>query len=331
MLSEDPFREVGTMRRPAQAVIVHGVTGGLLAGFVVALWFLVADTVAGHPFRTPTLLAGILLNHEFSTVTFRLVAVYTVLHFAVFAILGVGMAWVSAAFTAPPRLLLGLGFGVLLQEVTFYVGLLLLHAPHLGVVPWPHIVGANIAAGLVLMGYLHYAERDPRPLGFTTLRGHPALMRGVVNGLIGAAVVAAWFFVLDVASGTPFHTPAALGSALLLGAAGPGEIVVTFGLVAVYTVVHVAAFVIAGVVFVALAEQVERVPAMALLVLLTAILLEGLVLATIGVGAQWVLGTVGWWSVAVANVLAVLAMGWQVWRTYPMLQRRLLEHPQLRV
>jgi hypothetical protein len=85
------------------------------------------------------------------------------------------------------------------------------------------------------------------------------------------------------------------------------------------------------VVLVALAEQVERAPAMALLVLLTAILLEGLVLATIGVGAQWVLGTIGWWSVAVANVLAVLAMGWQVWRTHPILQRRLLEHPQLRV
>ena len=158
------------MRRPAQAVLVHGVTGGLLAGLVVALWFLVADTVAGHPFRTPALLAGILLNREFSAVTFRLVAVYTVLHFAVFAILGVGMAWVSAAFTAPPRLLLSLGFGVLLQEVTFYVGLVLLHAPHLGVVPWPHIVGANIAAGLVLMGYLHYAEHDPRPLRLTALR-----------------------------------------------------------------------------------------------------------------------------------------------------------------
>ena len=319
------------MRRPAQAVIVHGVAGGLLAGLVVALWFLVADTAAGHPFRTPTLLAGLLLNREFSEVTFRLVAVYTVLHFGVFAILGVGMASLSAAFTAPPRLLLGLVFGVLLQEVTFYIGLLLLHSPHLGVVPWPHVVGANIAAGLVLVGYLHYAERDPRPLGLGALRDHPALLRGVVNGLIGAAVVAAWFFVLDVARGAPFHTPAALGSALLLGAAGPGEIVVTFGVIAVYTVVHIAAFVIGGILFVALAEQVERVPAMALLVLLTAILLEGLVLATIGVGAQWVLGTVGWWSVAVANVLAVLAMGWQVWRTHPMLQRRLLEHPQLRV
>ena len=307
------------------------MAGGLLAGLVVALWFLVADTAAGHPFRTPTLLAGLLLNREFSEVTFRLVAVYTVLHFGVFAILGVGMASLSAAFTAPPRLLLGLVFGVLLQEVTFYIGLLLLHSPHLSVVPWPNVVGANIAAGLVLVGYLHYAERDPRPLGLGALRDHPALLRGVVNGLIGAAVVAAWFFVLDVARGAPFHTPAALGSALLLGAAGPGEIVVTFGVIAVYTVVHIAAFVIGGILFVALAEQVERVPAMALLVLLTAILLEGLVLATIGVGAQWVLGTVGWWSVAVANVLAVLAMGWQVWRTHPMLQRRLLEHPQLRV
>src|SRR6266576_1468533 len=120
------------MRRPAQAVIVHGVIGGLLTGLVVALWFLVADTVAGHPFRTPAVLGGVLLNREFTAVTFRLVAVYTVLHFGVFAVLGVGMAWVSAAFTAPPRLLLALGFGVLLQEATFYVGLLLLHASHRG-------------------------------------------------------------------------------------------------------------------------------------------------------------------------------------------------------
>jgi len=312
-------------------VIVHGVIGGLLAGLVVALWFLVADTLAGHPFRTPALLAGVLLNHEIPQVTARLVVVYTVLHFGVFAVLGMGMSWLSASCAAPPRLLLSLVFGVLLQELTFYIGLLLLHAPRLGVIAWPHVVGANIAAGLVLMGYLHYAERDPRPLRIAVLRDHPVLARGAVNGLIGAAVVAVWFFLLDLANGSPFRTPAALGSALLLGASGPGEISATFGLVAVYTLVHVAAFVVAGIVFVALAEQVERVPAMALLVLLTAILLEGLVLATIGVGAQWVLGTVGWLSVAVANALAVLVMGWQVWRTHPMLQRRLLEHPQLRV
>ena len=319
------------MRRPAQAVVVNGVVGGLLAGLVVALWFLVADTVAGQPFRTPTMLAGILLN-EFTQVTFRLVAVYTVLHFGVFALLGIGMAAVSAAFAEPPRFLLSVVFGVLLQGATFYVGLLILHAPQLAVIAWPHVVGANIAGGLVLMGYLHYAEHDPRPLGLTALRNYPALMRGVVTGLIGAAVVAAWFFVLDLASGAPLRTPTALGGALLLGASAPGEMAVSFGLVAVYTVVHVAAFGIAGIVFVALAEQIERVPAMTLLALLTAILLEGLFVATIGVGAQWVLGTLGWWAVAVANALAVLAMAWHVWRTHPLLQRKILqEHLALRV
>src|SRR2546430_2049792 len=146
------------MRRPAQAVIVHGVVGGLLAGLVVVLWFLVADSLA--------------------------------------------------------------------------VGAV--HAP-------------------------------------------PVVSRGVINGLIGAAVVAAWFFILDLVRGTPFRTPAALASALLIGGAGPGDIVVTFGLVAAYTVVHIVAFAIAGVVFVALAEQAERAPAMSLLVVLTAILLDALI------------------------------------------------------
>ena len=320
------------MRRPAQAVIVHGVAGGLLAGLVVVLWFLVADTVAGYPFLTPRLLAGMLLNQDFARVTPGLVVAYTVLHFGVFAILGVGMAWVSATLTAPSRVLLGLLFGLLLQEAVFYVGLLLLHAPTLNVIPWPHVVGANIAAGLALMSYLHYAERDPRPLGLSAFRAPPAVTRGVVNGLIGAVVVAAWFFILDLVSGTALRTPAALASALLMGGAGPGDIVVTFGLVAAYSVVHIVAFAVAGVVFVALAEEVERAPAMSLLVLLTAILLNSLVLATIGVGAQWVLGTIGWWSVIVANLLAALAMGWHVWRTHPVLQHRLLEErPQLHV
>lgn len=321
------------MRRPEEAVIVRGVTGGMLAGLVVALWFLVVDVIAGRPFNTPAMLAGVFLNRELSQPTFQLVAVYTVLHFGVFAVLGVAMAYLSGALVSPNRLLLGLVFGLLLQEVVFYAGLVLSRAPHFNVVPWPHVIGANIAAGLVLMGYLHRAEHDPRPLlGIGTLRNHPLVSRGAITGLIGALVVAGWFFLLDLAGGMLFRTPAALGSALLLGASSPSDIIVSVGLVAAYTVVHVAAFVVAGIVFVALAEHVERVPSMALLVLQTGILLEGLVMATLAVGAEWVLGTLGWWSVAVANVLAVVAMGWHVWRTHPNLQRRLLqEHPQLRV
>src|SRR5204863_4810733 len=129
--------------------------------------------------------------------------------------------------------------------------------------PWTRVFGANVAYGLVLLSYLQYAELHPRPFGPGLLREHPLLMRELVTGLIGAIAVAVWFFGLDLAVGAPLRTPAALGSALLLGAAGPSAVPITLGLVVTYTVVHVAAFVVAGVVLVALAEQVERVPAMA--------------------------------------------------------------------
>jgi hypothetical protein len=36
--------------------------------------------------------------------------------------------------------------------------------------------------------------------------------------------------------------------------------------------------------------------------------------------AEWVLGALGVWSVLYANLFAVLAMGWYVWRTHPVLR-----------
>ncbi len=58
-----------------------------------------------------------------------------------------------------------------------------------------------------------------------------------------------------------------------------------------------------------------------------AIVLEAIVVAVLALGAQWVLGTLGVWSVLVANVLAVAAMGWYVWQTHPLLRRRLTQEP----
>jgi len=319
------------MRRPVHAVIVQGALGGLLGGLVVALWFLVADLAAGQAFRTPALLAGVLLQREVAEPTLRVVAVYSVLHFGVFALLGVALAWLSASFAAPPRVLLGVVFGLMLQEVVFYTGLLLSRSPNLGVVPWPHVFGANIASGLVIMGFLHRAERDPRPFGLAVLRQYPLLMRGLVTGLVGAAAVAAWFFVIDLVAGAPLRTPAALGSALLLGVAAPADMSATLSLVVAYTVVHVAAFAAAGVILVALAEQVERAPAMVLLVALALIMLEALVLGTLASIGQWVLGELGWWSIAGANLLAVVSMCGFVWRSHPVLRRRLREPIEARV
>src|SRR5262249_56862332 len=37
---------------------------------------------------------------------------------------------------------------------------------------------------------------------------------GIVAGILGAATIALWFFIIDIFSGRPFYTPSLLGSAL---------------------------------------------------------------------------------------------------------------------
>lgn len=313
------------MPRVIRDRIAQGAIGGVLAGSVPAIWFLVVDAFASRPFRTPAVLASALSGQDIATPTFRVVAAYSVVHFAVFVLLGVAMAWAMSAFRMPPRLLLGVPFGIAVQELVFYTGLLL--GGRVAVVPWPHVLAANVVSGFVLMAYLHRATRDEHPFGLTALKGYPLFARGLVTGVIGAGVVALWFFVLDVAAGQPLRTPAALGSALLVGASNVEASRMSLGIVAAYTAVHLAAFMVAGTLFVAIAEQVERAPALLLLAGMALIVVESGVVAALALGAQWVLGMVGVWSVLVANVLAVAAMGWYVWQTHPLLRHRLTREP----
>src|SRR5437588_525146 len=172
------------MKRSIHHLIADGVVGGLLAGLVVALWFLVVDSVAGRPFHTPAALAGALTRQPIGPPTFRLVAAYSVVHFAVFALLGLAMAEAIAVLRTPPRLVFGVLFGLVAQELAFYAGLLLSDASRVAIVPWPHVVAANVLSGFVLMGYLHRAARDQHPFGIGALKGHPLLILLAVMALI---------------------------------------------------------------------------------------------------------------------------------------------------
>src|SRR5437870_1312573 len=331
ILPQEHREEATSMRRSLHQLIADGVVGGVIAGLVVALWFLAVDSLAGRPFHTPSALASALTRQAVGPPTFRLVAAYSVLHLAVFAVLGIAMAGAMAALRTPPRLLLGVLFGLVAQEIAFYGGLLLSDASRVAVVPWPHVVAANVLSGFVLMNYLHRAARDQHPFGWTALRGHPLLTQGLVTGLIGAGVVALWFLALDVAAGHPLRTPAGLGAALLFGASNATAVEINLGLVAASTVFHVVAFFLAGVLFVATAEQIERPPGLILLATMAMIVLDAVVVTALALGAQWVLGTLGVWSVLVANVLALSAMGWFVWATHPLPRRKLREPVEMRV
>src|SRR5207245_10876562 len=174
------------MKRPVNELIAHGVVGGFLAGLVVALWFLLVDSLAGRPFYTPAVLASALSGRDIATPSFRLVAAYTVVHFAVFGLLGVALAGAITALRTPPRLLLAVPFGLVAQELVFYAGLLLSGTRRVAAVPWPQVVVANVLSGFVLVAYLHRAGRVSRPLGLTAWRVYAIMVAAVVIGSHGA-------------------------------------------------------------------------------------------------------------------------------------------------
>jgi hypothetical protein len=88
------------------------------------------------------------------------------------------------------------------------------------------------------------------------------LREGVLAGIIGAAIVALWFLVLDVGRGQPLFTPALLGTAVFRGATDPGALQIALGPVLGYTLIHVGAFVGFGVVAASLLATSEREPPM---------------------------------------------------------------------
>lgn len=319
------------MERSARESAVMGAVGGLLAGAVVALWFLVVDLAAGQAFATPGELArlffGVGADGRGDAPSLPLLAGYTILHFGSFGLLGAATGAFMAVSGLRPGLLLGAVFGVVVLDGVHYGSLLVTGADPLTVLPAGHVVAANVAGGLALMAYLHLCSEADRPIGPAVLGRYPVLTEGLVTGLIGAGAVALWFLVVDLLAGRAFFTPAALGSALFLGASSAAEVQVTAGMVSLYTLVHVAAFWVAGSVLVLAARQVERQPALTLVVVLAFVVLEAVFLPMVGLLGEWVMGDLSWWASGVGNLLAVLGMGWWVWAHHPRLRETVTGEP----
>jgi hypothetical protein len=79
----------------SHSVMAEGTDVGILGGLAVATWFFLLDTIAGHPFQTPSLLGQVVLfgdsTPDTSHLVFGAILVYTAFHFAVFALLGMGL------------------------------------------------------------------------------------------------------------------------------------------------------------------------------------------------------------------------------------------------
>ena len=136
-------------------------------------------------------------------------------------------------------------------------------------------------------------------------RSHSTVREGVIVGLIGAAVVAFFYFVIDVASGRMFHTPALIARVLFHASAAEAT---TLGMIALATVIHLMVFAVIGVALTAMIHLATRHPAWRMGVVIGFVVAAGFIS-----GLAYALGPATGerfpqWSVIGGGLLAVAAM-----------------------
>ena len=91
-------------------VVREGILVGIAGAAVVALWFLVLDTLTGEPLRTPSALGGLVFAGETEAASMPVrtswVVGYTGVHLAIGLVLGMVLAAASAAVEESPPLVL---------------------------------------------------------------------------------------------------------------------------------------------------------------------------------------------------------------------------------
>jgi hypothetical protein len=150
------------------------------------------------------------------------------------------------------------------------------------------------------------------------------LREGIIAGLIGAAVVAVWFFVFDIARGRPLLTPALLGSAVFYGLNSPLTLTPSLGPIVGYTILHGLAFIAFGVVAASIMALSEREPALFIAFVILFACFEAFFFGLVGALGQSMRGALVWWSVLVGNLLASVAMLWYLFRAHRALPRTLI-------
>ena len=158
--------------RPAsdtQALYQEGIVAGVLAAAVVAIWFLVVDSLAGRPFYTPAVLGTALFGRgaglDHVTISLGTVAMFTWVHGLVFAALGgIAVRLIAVAERNP-----SLGFGIVLFFVLLQSGFttaMAFVAPAVfTVLGWTSIFVANLLAAAAMVVYfrLRHPHLSVRP------------------------------------------------------------------------------------------------------------------------------------------------------------------------
>ena len=156
--------------------IREGIIAGVLGATVIAVWFLIIDTIAAHPFHTPDILGSGLISilgkppSMPDTMTTHVLA-YTLFHYAAFVLVGIIVAAIVHQSERSPAILAGFVILFVVFELGAYGLTGLLTESNLGGMAWYQIFIANLLATLA-MGWYMWSR-------------HPALKGNLRSALAG--------------------------------------------------------------------------------------------------------------------------------------------------
>jgi hypothetical protein len=154
-------------------ILREGFIAGCIGAAVVAVWFLIVDTISGQPLFTPAMLGSAVFwgAHDPSAVVIEPARIfgYTMIHVSAFVVVGCIAAALAAEVEFAPSTLFLVIVGFCFFEVGFYILVALLAKPLLGYLAWWSVAIGN---GLAALGMGYFLWREHPKIG-EELRRHP--------------------------------------------------------------------------------------------------------------------------------------------------------------
>jgi len=159
------------------STVREGLLTGLIGGLVVAVWYFLVDLGRGQPLHTPNVLGQVFVGRDTTPglrVVPQAVAEYSLLHFAVFLLIGLLLVWLAHLSTRSPSLRMGVWLGLVIGFLLFLGHLVMLYSLTDNRLPWLTAVGGSVL-GMGSMAWFLW-------------RRHPDLRGTFDDGALGAEV-----------------------------------------------------------------------------------------------------------------------------------------------
>jgi hypothetical protein len=156
---------------------------------------------------------------------------------------------------------------------------------------------------------------------------HSNIREGLAVGLVGALLVAIWYFAVDIGRGEMFYTPNVLGQVFAQGDTTPSLRRITTGAVVQYSLLHFGWFILFGIALTALTHLATRNASMRMGVWL--FLVIGL---AFWLGISYTLYRLTderfpGWTFLIGSLVGFGSMGLYLWRRHPALRGSVKAQP----